>query len=228
MSLVHGPAGSDPGLVYILTNAAMPHHVKIGLTRKDDVSERLRQLYTTGVPVPFECAYSARVPDCGKLERVLHKVFDDKRVRPDREFFTADPELARLIIDLVKIEDRPLSDEEQGISPEERTEIETEKERRAPRLTFERLGLPVGTVLVASRDSAVTCEVAGVSKVRFHGEVMSPSGAALIAVRALGYRWSAVSGSDFWTYEGEKLSALAARIRQAEDHRAEQDALRPQ
>ena len=213
MSAVQGESGrpvGDPGLVYILTNAAMPNHVKIGLTRKDDVSERLRQLYTTGVPVPFECTYSARVPDCGKLEHVLHKVFGDKRVRPDREFFTADPDLARMIIDLVKIDDRPLSDEEQGITTDQRTEIETEKERRAPRLSFERLGLTPGTVLVASKDPAITCEVAGPGKVSFRGEVMSPSGAALKAIRELGYSWTAISGSDFWTHQGVKLSALAA------------------
>jgi hypothetical protein len=110
----------DPGFVYILTNASMPGFVKIGLTRKDDVSERLRQLYTTGVALPFECVYSARVPDCAKLETVLHRVFGEKRVNPAREFFRADPDLAILIIDLVKIEELPVSDAEQGISVEQR------------------------------------------------------------------------------------------------------------
>ena len=168
----------------------------------------MREIYTTGVPVPFEVAYSARVPDCGKLERVLHKVFDDKRVRPDREFFTANPELARLIIDLVKVEDRPLSDEEQGITPDQRTEIEVEKERSSQRLSFDRLGLRPGTVLRLYKDPSVTCEGAGANKVSFKAQIMSPSGAALQALRDLGFAWTAASGSDHWTHEGVRLSAL--------------------
>jgi hypothetical protein len=200
--------GGDPGYVYLFTNAAMPNIIKIGLTRRDDVGERLRQLYTTGVPMPFECAYAARVPDCAKLERVLHRVFDDKRVSSQREFFTADPELARLIIDLVKLEERPLSDSEQGITPDQRQDIETEKARRAERLTFERLGLAAGTVLQFIKDPQITCQVESATKVRFRGEVMSPSGAALRVLHDLGYQWSSCAGSEYWTYEGVKLSAL--------------------
>jgi hypothetical protein len=35
------------GIVYVLTNAAMPGYVKIGLTRRSDVGERVRQLDNT-------------------------------------------------------------------------------------------------------------------------------------------------------------------------------------
>jgi hypothetical protein len=199
---------ADPGLVYILTNAAMPSYVKIGLTRKDDVSERLKQLDTTGVPMPFECAYAARVPDCARLENVLHRVFGDKRARSNREFFTADPELARLIIDLVKIEERSLSDAEQGISSEERETIEAEKERKAAPLTFDKLGLPPGTVLQFIKDPNVTCEVAGSKKVRFRGEEVSLSRAALTVLHEMGFNWPTVSGWTAWTYDGVKLSAI--------------------
>jgi hypothetical protein len=205
----------DPGFVYIMTNAAMPGVVKIGLTRKDDVSERLRQLYTTGVALPFECIYSARVPDCAKLERVLHRVFDEKRLNPAREFFRADPNLAILIADLVKIEERPVSDAEQGITPEQRTEIEAEKERKAPRISFDRLGLPPGTVLTLSKDPRVTCTVATAQTVDFNGERLSPSRAAVKAINALGHSWRAASGSEYWTYQGTKLSSLAAEIADA-------------
>ena len=199
----------DPGFVYLLTNAAMPNFVKIGLTRKDDVTGRVRDLDTTSMPLPFEIAYHARVPHCAKLERVLHKVFADKRVRHNREFFTANPDLARLIIDLVKIDDLAVSDADQGITPEQRTNIEEAKVRQAPRLTFERLGLVAGTILTASKSAALTCQVASATKVMFEGELMSPSGAALKALHQLGYTWPAVSGYDFWTYDGVKLTTLA-------------------
>jgi hypothetical protein len=205
---VSPPAYPDAGFVYVLTNAAMPGFVKIGLTRKDDLSERLRQLDTTSVALPFECFYSARVPDCGKLERVLHRVFGDKRSRPNREFFRADPDLARLIIDLVKIEERPVSDAEQGITPDQREEIEAEKERKAPRIDFDRLGLPEGTVLALRNDPSVTCTVCSPKTVMFNGEELSPSRAAVRAINALGHSWRAASGSEHWMYEGTKLALL--------------------
>jgi hypothetical protein len=50
-----GMAGSVGEIVYVLTNAAMPGLTKIGKTTQEDVKSRLSQLYTTGVPVPFEC-----------------------------------------------------------------------------------------------------------------------------------------------------------------------------
>ena len=48
------------GIVYVLTNPAMPGMVKIGKTGRE-VEARLNDLYTTGVPLPFECAYAGRV-----------------------------------------------------------------------------------------------------------------------------------------------------------------------
>ena len=47
------------GSVYVLTNPAMPNMVKIGKTTRD-VELRLADLYSTGVPLPFECEYALR------------------------------------------------------------------------------------------------------------------------------------------------------------------------
>ena len=41
-------------IVYILTNPVMPGVVKIGKTDKEEVSARVKELFTTGVPVPFD------------------------------------------------------------------------------------------------------------------------------------------------------------------------------
>lgn len=49
------------GIVYLLTNPAMPGLVKIGMTERDSMDARLRELYSTGVPVPFECQYACKV-----------------------------------------------------------------------------------------------------------------------------------------------------------------------
>lgn len=66
---------SAMGLVYVLTNPAMPGLTKIGMTTAEDVSSRLNQLYTTGVPVPFECAYACQVKNCVQVEAAFHLAF---------------------------------------------------------------------------------------------------------------------------------------------------------
>lgn len=41
------------GIVYLLTNPYMPGLVKIGMTKQEDLEKRMKELYTTGVPVGF-------------------------------------------------------------------------------------------------------------------------------------------------------------------------------
>ncbi len=50
--------GTIGGVVYVLTNPAMPGLTKIGQTTQEDIAARMSQLYSTGVPVPFECRYA--------------------------------------------------------------------------------------------------------------------------------------------------------------------------
>jgi hypothetical protein len=46
-----------PEIVYVLNNDAMPGMVKIGMTNGPNVTERMKDLYSTsGVPLPFRCA----------------------------------------------------------------------------------------------------------------------------------------------------------------------------
>ena len=49
------------GIVYLLTNPVMPGLVKIGMTTQEDIDKRMKELYTTGVPVPFECKFACKV-----------------------------------------------------------------------------------------------------------------------------------------------------------------------
>ena len=67
------------GTVYVLTNPAMPDLVKIGKTTRD-LSLRLSDLYTTGVPLPFECEYAAKVKDVDQTEKAFHLGFKKDRV----------------------------------------------------------------------------------------------------------------------------------------------------
>ncbi len=197
------------GIVYLLKNEAMPNYIKIGLTRLNDVGERVRQLDNTSVPTPFECYFAARVPDCEKLERTLHFVFGEKRARRSREFFTIDPDLAKAIIELVADSRIDVTDVEQSIDVGEREEIEKIRRRRDVR-TFTSMNIPVDATLTFTKDPNITCTVAGPRKVLFRGEEVSPSAAALKVVHEMGYDWPAVSGMAYWAYNGVKLFQIGA------------------
>lgn len=81
-------------IVYVLTNPAMPGLVKIGKTTQEEVDLRMKQLYSTGVPVPFECVFACRVPDASVVEKALHHAFGQVRINPTREFFRIEPDRA--------------------------------------------------------------------------------------------------------------------------------------
>ena len=195
------------GYVYVLVNEAMPGIIKIGLTQ--NLTERLKQLNNTSAPLPFVPHYAAKVPDCRRLERTLHFVFGDMRVNPKKEFFRADPDLARAIIELVAIdEETPTLDVDRTITPQQRVQIEKQKSARAARLTFERLGLKTGAVLTFTKDPTITCTIAGPKTVRLDGKEMSLSAAALQVVHAMGYTWPTVNGNEYWAHNGVKLAAM--------------------
>ena len=74
------------------------------------------------------------------------------------------------------------------------------------------MGIAVRAVLTLAKDSAITCTVGTDGRVQFDGQVLSQSEAALIVVRRMGYQWTAVSGSDYWEFEGETLAARRLRL----------------
>ena len=67
-------------------NEAMPGLIKIGCTN-GELASRIRQLYSTGVPLPFELFYACEVSNCAVVEDKLHDAFGDHRVSKGREFF---------------------------------------------------------------------------------------------------------------------------------------------
>ena len=75
----------------------MPGLVKIGMTTQEDIERRMRELYTTGVPVPFECQFACKVKkgDCAKIEKALHTAFAPQRINANREFFRIQVEQAK-------------------------------------------------------------------------------------------------------------------------------------
>ena len=91
------------GIIYVLTNAAMPGLIKLGRTDAGSIEERMRTLDNTSVPLPFECFYAAEVSDTHKVEKAIHEAFGDSRIRPSREFFRLSPDKPKAIIQLLEI-----------------------------------------------------------------------------------------------------------------------------
>jgi hypothetical protein len=198
--------------VYVLTNEAMEGLVKIGRTTTN-VEQRIRELDNTSLPLPFQCFYAGEVANSSLVEGKLHRIFADKRIRNNREFFRIDPNQVREAIQLAELRDvTPRTDVVVDAEDVKALERAVETEERRARLRFTELNIPIGATLVFAKDVTITAQVVADGKVNFDGEVMSPSAAAKIAVKQLGYNWSAVSGSVFWMYADETLVARRLRL----------------
>ena len=188
---------SETCIVYVLTNEAMPTYIKIGTTDRSIIG-RMKQLYSTGVPVPFECYYAAKVPKSTNVEKRIHRAFDKFRVNQNREFFEMEPEAAADIIRLVAISEvTPVSDFVETI--EDKKAIE-KLEKRAERFSFKMVGIEPETVLTFKLDATITCEVIDNRQVRFQGQPFSLSGAALEALKLQGYYWKSAQGAQYWKH----------------------------
>lgn len=201
-------------IVYVLTNEAMPGLIKIGCTN-GDLALRIRGLYQTGVPLPFELFYACEVQDCAFVERQLHEAFGDHRVSKNREFFRLAPERARAALTLAKIKEVKLGDEIFE-TPEDKSEVEAAKRRT--RFQFSMIDIHPGTELKLYRDPTIICKtIDDKNKVEFKGDVTSLSDAALQAVNDLGYDWDAASGPWEWAFQGKRLDEIRREIEDKTD-----------
>jgi hypothetical protein len=84
------------GYVYVISNAGAfgPNMVKIGMTRRLEPMERVKELGDASVPFPFDVHAIYFSEDAVTLENELHKAFAElrvNRVNERREFFFATP-----------------------------------------------------------------------------------------------------------------------------------------
>ena len=111
-------------IVYVLTNPAMPGIVKIGMTDRDDVQRRMAELYSTGVPLPFECAAALEVADqqASRVEDALHTAFGPHRINASREFFRIDPDQVEALLEILPGRDVTprISEQTSDLEPEDR------------------------------------------------------------------------------------------------------------
>ena len=119
-----------------------------------DIELRLADLYSTGVPLPFECEYAAKVKDVDKTEKAFHTAFEPSRVNPKREFFNINPEQAIAVLSLMAIEDVTPSVQEKAktIDIEATASAEKFKKKRRPTINYFEMGLKEGDILKFGRN----------------------------------------------------------------------------
>ena len=193
-------------IVYVLTNPAMPGLVKIGKTSQKDIADRMRQLYTTGVPLPFECEYACRVDDCKKVESAFHLAFGNSRINTNREFFQIEPERVIAVLKLVAVGDVTPQVEgylSENVSLEEKASATKMKSSRRPPMNFVEMGIPIGSIL-SYREGNIEVTVAEEKKVNYNGSICSLT-AATREILGLDY---SVQPAPYWNYEGRSLKEI--------------------
>ena len=204
---------STRGIIYCLENPKMPDLVKIG--RTNDLKQRLSQLYSSGVPVPFECTLALEVENAEEKERLLHDTFGDHRVNQKREFF--DISAQRVIAAMRLTGGMDVTPRDDVVEDEEsRRALETAKKRR-PSFNFDMVSIPIGATLhfkATDEDEGVriiTAQVRSRTKIAFEDEDTSLSGAAGKILERRGMATS-VAGPQYWYYEGESLDDRRRRM----------------
>ena len=204
-------------IVYVLTNSAMPGLVKIGKTTQEEVDLRMRQLFSTGVPVPFECAFACRVPDASVVERALHNALGQTRINPTREFFRIEPERVISILQLLHVEEVTKQVERSIESDATQADLQAAEElkrSRRPRMDFVELGVPPGSVLVY-RDGSVQASVVSSRYVLFNGNECSLT----MATRRVQGKPEdyPLQPAPYWTYNGRTLKEIYDSVHVVDD-----------
>ena len=199
---------AERGIVYVLTNEAMPGMVKIGMTNRNDIKSRLGELYTTGVPLPFTCEYACRVPKARLqgIEKALHDAFAPQRVNESREFFRISKDqvipLLKVINDLQDITEEVEKQIGETLTEEDRTALNKAKSiKRRPPMNYLQMGLQVGQELVYVENSDITCTIVGERKVLYNDEETSLTK----ITTALKGAKQAIQPTGFWTANGRNL-----------------------
>ncbi|WP_267383093.1 MULTISPECIES: GIY-YIG nuclease family protein [unclassified Sphingomonas] len=211
MKGVRVPSLTDNGgIVYVLTNDAMPNMIKIGRTSGEGVERRVAELSrATGVPLPFKVAVARTVHDAAAVERALHVAFGPDRVNPSREFFGIEPYRALAIInafpgdDLTPQSERASERVIEQEQPGTMAAVRSYERKRRPPLNFEEMGIPIGSTLihVATGEAVVVVES---KKVSLRGEVVSLTRAQQIVSNA-DY---AVQPGKHWAFDGTTVNVL--------------------
>lgn len=203
-------------VIYILTNEAMPDYIKIGKTREGRLSQRIKELSGTSVPLPFEPFYAVKVPKSLKAEGLIHELFRECRASEKKktEFFKISPDKARYALLLTGGEEISIDDSIVNTTTDKRQAESLERAReRRERFGFDMVDIPVGEELIFTANKEKKVTVAGNRKVKLeNGDTVSLSNAAGQLLKEEGYNWKTYRGSNHFEYQGEILTDRRERM----------------
>ena len=187
----------------------MPGLVKIGMTTQKEIEQRMKELYTTGVPLPFECQFACKVKksDCAKIEKALHTAFGPQRINANREFFRIQVEQAKAILELFHHEDITTDvtvEIENDLTPEDKAAAVKAQIHR-PALPFYELGMQKGDILVWKDDPSISVTIISDRKVEYEGEECSISA---LSAQLKGYKVKHISPTPHWLFKERSLSEI--------------------
>lgn len=225
------------GIVYILTNPCLDGWVKIGMTQKNDVTERLTELNKpSNLPLSYRCYATYEVVDPLLVEQSVHKLIDqvdsnlhareilsNGKIR-EREFFRFSPETAfRILQEVANLRGDSECLKLYVPSDQEATEEEIgqEKSKRGNN-SFKLLGITVGEKITFLLDNSIEAEVmSDGNRVKYEDNEYSVSGLAKKLLIS-NHGWNENAGVNGWTQftkDGVTLSGLRERIEQEEIRR---------
>jgi hypothetical protein len=187
----------------------MSDMVKIGMTNRDTVEIRMKELFSTSVPLPFECEYACKAVDCEKVEKALHIAFQPYRIHAQREFFKINPEQAIAILKLLDksndITTEIVKEINDDLTEIDKVASENFKRKMRPPLNFKDMNIPTGAKLVFVKDeNAVEVEVFGDRKILYNGNETSLTA---VTKELLGLDY-AVQPTRYWVYAGRNLQEI--------------------
>lgn len=159
-------SGDTLGVVFILSNQAMPDFVKVGFTT--DIEGRMRELERVGAtPFPWGCVYAAEVENPGAWMRMVREVYSKSKVTAPCFFQAVVAEGIEGVFLLAKGKEVKLG------SGRKQTPVEAEtKSRKKENFNLEMLGIEVGAELeFAGEEAEAVCRVTQVKPPRvIYGE----------------------------------------------------------
>lgn len=137
--------------VYLITNPAMPEHVKVGKTK--NIESRLCSLSSkTSVAEPFECysflTVKGNKPSAADIEKILH-FFLSQKYKKTKEFFKASISDVEQFFKYIEV-----------LNPRIKYSLyKKDGKEKSRQTTFEMLQIPVGAELVYKAAPSVRCIV---------------------------------------------------------------------
>lgn len=218
------------GYVYILTNPCLDGWVKIGMTEKNDVEQRLKELnQPTNLPLSYRCYATYEVENPLVVEKSIHRLIDqvdgtlharetlsNGKIR-EREFFRFSPETAfRIFQEVATLRgDGAMLKLYTPTREENKEQAIAEAKSIRSNNSFSLLDISEGEIITFLFDEKKEATVLNsINKVKYLDEEYSVSGLAKkLLIENCG--WSENSGANGWRYftkDGVTLSELRTRI----------------